>query len=391
MFRVLNFLFWLCLLPDHGGCDNGMEPVTGPWGTLIGVPVVLEPGDTLVSKSVHLEKWPEGLHWQFYADSKEKVAEVLAAAGIPQMTIQKLVSEKYLQVDKSSGRFGIRPPEELFLSLTPEQRSSLYTKLYTVNGQRPLERFFNIAPGGIDTVLRVPHVLPPAQIDRVRKLTWQLGQTNWLADINYILAKAGNDEERFRVIKTVRRQKAVFLHLKIGSHSISELSDYWKAEGRNKEILPILESVSQTQGVDTLDVVHLLPPFPRKMIYTYPSQQGEGVGRAQPDCFWTSVSFFAESPPDRYFDSVIHQIVVERYVRVSAATAKFGDLILIYEKDTGAALHACNYIAGDYVFTKNGINSTRPWVFDTIDSVVKTYLDKDLTVSFFRLKPEFRN
>ena len=69
---------------------------------------------------------------------------------------------------------------------------------------------------------------------------------------------------------------------------------------------------------------------------------------------------------------------------------KLGDLIMISSKKNGHLVHACNYIAGDFVFSKNGNSPKRPWIFTTLGNVVENYLEDDLTLSFYRLKPEYR-
>ena len=108
-----------------------------------------------------------------------------------------------------------------------------------------------------------------------------------------------------------------------------------------------------------------------------------------PDCFWTSFSFFSDEPTDRYFDFVGH-ILEERYERAERPL-QMGDLVLVFDSDTGRWIHACNYVAGDLVFTKNGRSFGRPWVIQPMREVVEGYLVSErLSVSFFRLRPQFR-
>lgn len=110
----------------------------------------------------------------------------------------------------------------------------------------------------------------------------------------------------------------------------------------------------------------------------------------RPDCFTSSVSFFADEPPSRYLDSIKH-VLEARYEKANPPW-QFGDLILMRDPDSGGKFeHACNYIAADIVFTKNGADLMRPWMLARLSDVMNTYLSNErLSASFFRLKPEFR-
>ncbi|MDF1816061.1 MAG: hypothetical protein P1V20_27925 [Verrucomicrobiales bacterium] len=384
IFHLVGLTFFSVL------CQADTEPSRGPWGELISFPVILEPDDYSVSLSSDLKNWREGTVWKFDAENEIEVANLLMTSGFSDALAHRLTSRGYMTKNATTGWFEIRPPEEVIVSLKPEQRASLYPHLYPKDSSNPFNGYFGLAPGGVKSLLQIPSSLPSTQIDLINRLSYKSGQTYRLADINYIFEKAQDYRERFQIIKFIRRQNALSLHLIINtSESLENAAKYWSSEGRNKEILPILESVARTPGVDKLDIAHLLPPFPRKVIFTYPSIHGEGIGQYTPDCFWTAASFFSDSPPDRFLDLTAHTLL-ERYMKVPATNLQFGDLIIFTDKDTGKRLHACNHIAGEYVFTKNGASLNRPWVFATLRSVINTYLERDMSLSFFRLKPGYR-
>ena len=389
MIKFILFILWIGVFHSCAVGQSKPQAFSGPWGTLRCIELILEPGDLFVSLSSDLKNWPEGTVWRFEAPNVTGVSKILESSGIPTDLVRQLTSEGFLTKSEATGWYEIRPPEEVVLSLRSEQRAALYAGLFPKNKSNPLFNPYPLPPGGIDSVLGSPAGVPSTQIDRIRRMTYKKGDTYLFSDIGLLLGRAENDRERFRIIKTISRQAALSLHLEITDvESLSSLANYWSAGGRNKEILPILESVARTSDIDSLDIVHLLPPFPRKVLNTYPSPYGEGIGDDMPDCFWTAFSFFSESPPDRYFDSIDH-VLIQRYER-ALPPGRLGDLVLLTDAETGRILHACNYIAGEFVFTKNGHSVGRPWIISPLKSVVNTYLERELNLAFYRLKPGYR-
>ena len=103
----------------------------------------------------------------------------------------------------------------------------------------------------------------------------------------------------------------------------------------------------------------------------------------------TALSFFSDEPPPRFLDSV-DLALDERYERATRPW-KLGDVLVLSDPNTGEIVHACNYIAADIVFTKNGITATRPWVLARLSEVMTEYLMSErLSGSFYRLKAEYR-
>ena len=69
---------------------------------------------------------------------------------------------------------------------------------------------------------------------------------------------------------------------------------------------------------------------------------------------------------------------------------QFGDLILIKDAETGDWIHACNYIADDLIFTKNGKSMGRAWIISKLSDVVNSYFNTNkIKVSFHRLKTSY--
>jgi hypothetical protein len=155
---------------------------------------------------------------------------------------------------------------------------------------------------------------------------------------------------------------------------VKAIADYWSSGSRRKDVLPLLESVAETSGNNRLDLTHLLPSQPRKLIYTYPSTDAALFGQT-PNCHWTSLNFFNYFPQNIYLDLKLAATgVLSNYTAVAEADT-FGDVLFFLDGE-GNAFHSCVYIADNLVYTKNGDNPVAPWILSTIESVKQIYLRK---------------
>ncbi len=363
-----------------------MQVKPGPWGQLSYTPLVLEPPEN--HEMLDSDTGQSPTVWLFKAPDSSAVAGILDDAGLSSDLVTQLTGPEHLSRNEVLGLYQIEPPEDVIINLTSDQRRLLYRELEPKSSANPFYQPYALQPKYLTLV---PSGVSRPQLDLIEKLSFKWGDTHRFSDINLVLRKAANDQERLRILKTIRRERSFSVKLKLSRDSnLSELANYWGSNGRNTEVFPILESVVRTSGVESLDIVHLLPPTPRKLLHTFPSLDGESIGEDFPDCFWTAHSFFSDSPPDRHLGYVGH-VFSERYFKVAPQSAQFGDLIVIQDKGTGSALHVCNHIAGSLVFSKNGLSIERPWVISTLNDVAKSYLKTEaISISFYRLKPQFR-
>jgi hypothetical protein len=140
---------------------------------------------------------------------------------------------------------------------------------------------------------------------------------------------------------------------------------------RRKEMEPILRSVQKTVGAQHLDLVHLLPALTRKLVFTYPDSEMTTQGLL-PDCHWTTLNFFSYSTQNFYLtQSAATSAVLENFDKVEEPY-RFGD-VLMFLNDNGEAIHSCNYIAADIVFTKNGRTPAMPWMFMELSDQKRIY------------------
>ena len=64
----------------------------------------------------------------------------------------------------------------------------------------------------------------------------------------------------------------------------------------------------------------------------------------------------------------------------------YGDLVTL-ANEAGDALHACIYVADDFVFTKNGINQLAPWILMKMEDMLLFFpTEKEPRIVIFRKK-----
>jgi hypothetical protein len=151
------------------------------------------------------------------------------------------------------------------------------------------------------------------------------------------------------------------------------LGAYWSKGGRRKDVLTLLRSVAEAPGADHIDIIHLLPALPRKLLYSYAPLQLAMNGR-MPDCHWSSLNFFNYEPREYYIDTrLAASHVIENFSPVDAPY-RFGDVLFFLDGETQNAFHSCVFIADDIVFTKNGDNSATPWILSHLGDITQVYL-----------------
>ena len=363
------------------------QPEAGIWGDLEARYLTLEPPDRLVDEIIGSFPWRDGPVWDFEGDLPA-VIEMMRELGLTPPDTEE-ASDDCFSVAEGVVKF--RPPTAFIEQLSAEQRPYLYRFVAPFEKWNPYHVPLALNPKGFRYMAAMePSGLSPELIDLVDRLSYRrAGRLYFFSDLGYGLRQAHNDVERQRLIKTLGRQFSIQLKLRISRDSdLDALSAYWGGRGRNKEVMPLLASVAETSGVEILDVVHLLPPTARKLLHSFPHAE-MGLGDSMPDCFSTAASFFFDEPPTRHLDSVRH-VIDERYQKADQPW-QFGDLIQMSDPDTGKVVHACNYVAADIVFTKNGQDRFRPWILARVGNVMNEYLTGErLVANFYRLKPEFQ-
>jgi len=352
-----------------------------PWGQIECVPILIAPPVELIPE--YLPHETREIVWHFPNTSHSQFTQLLVGFGLPDPLRMKLAS--LAQLDGATNGVRIRPPHDLVLAIDPESRSKLYVALaeYEQNfDQMKAFRFCGATPdewfAGTALSAETKKLVTP--------LIYRHGRYMFFADLRAIEALLSSPAERLALVKALSREATFLVKLKIDSTSdIEALIRYWGRRGQAKDIRPILESLAHVPGGETISIIHLLPPFARQRVYTYPVPPERDVAIKR-DCHWTAFNFFSTEPDDRFCDEEEVVRALDRdYYRVYG-DLKLGDLAMFF---TGPSrvIHSAVYVADDILYTKNGSLSTRPWMMMRLDDLKDYYPShKPVEVRYYRRK-----
>jgi len=163
------------------------------------------------------------------------------------------------------------------------------------------------------------------------------------------------------LVETLYGLPTYILRLRVNPDSdVDGLVRYWGKGGREKAIAPLLNSLARVPGGATINIAYLLPPFAQLRLYTFPYTSKDPTAARQ-DCFYTSLNFFNESPDTNFFNKTYTEQVLRSEYSLISRKPSLGDVVLVAQ-GSGEVIHACVYIADDFVFSKNGVAPEQPWV-----------------------------
>jgi hypothetical protein len=197
-----------------------------------------------------------------------------------------------------------------------------------------------------------------------------------------------SEKEARDVVQTLWRTRTLMLQLNVRTQSeFAEAVRYWSGEGRNPEVESIIVPAADSEGIERLDCVHLLPALPRRYLYSYPTDELTMTAQL-PDCNWTSLNFFGATPFIYHTDAqLLAQRLKEAYDAVETPY-RFGD-VLVLMGPGDVFLHSCVFLADDIVYSKNGESRLEPWLLTKLDDVKRAYAPKGpIVVRGFRMKKE---
>lgn len=360
------------------------EPVflgkPGPWGELEYTRINIEPPDQFLS----VEGDFDPTQWFFEDFSPDQLAGLFEECHLPPELAGELSDRTKWQVETNG--ISIYPGDELILHLTPEARARIYSALSHSERNEFQCWPYTFRSDGMEEWLGNAD-LSPRTVELVKRLAYRRGNSLCFSDIPQLFSQIPTAEEKQQVVKALSRNSTMLMKLRIRTNTdVGALARYWDTGGRAKDIIPLLNSLKAIPGGATIDIMHLLPPFARKRVNTYP-QPDANTNKLAPNCFWTVMNFFNDPPDDRYLDDEPWQEDLQKnYDAVSEPS--FGDLIFFLRPDN-VPIHAAVYIADDVVFTKNGRNECQPWILMKMDDLLARYpKDYPLRILFFRRLPE---
>lgn len=357
----------LAKVGDPASETSFVREASGPWGTLQSYFVYIAAPDQIV------QLFPppsEVTTWNFPGLRSDEVTAVLNRRGIPEESRAELLDKSRWNILEDN--IQITPSVPTLVAIPAEERAAIYEVL----ARWEINEFHHApwyVPGNDPAKWLEGSGLRRELIDAVTQTTYPRGRTTCFSDVSLLMAMTTSDAEATHVLKALSRCRTAILRLTLDeSESISRVAEYWGAGVANaKDFLPLLESVATNPEVRHLDIVHVLPPYPRKLLYTYP-HASLAIGGRFPDCHWTSLNFFNYRPEGRLFDTAGATMrVLEDYQKVSGP-AQFGDMFLVLDT-AGNAIHSCVYLADSFVFTKNGSTVISPWIIMRLEEVCERY------------------
>lgn len=339
----------------------------GPWGQIEYFTTQLEVPLEL------LKLWDVpslSLDWHFVGISSAEVEKLFRSLELPSAIRADLLAPSKWRTE--GGNVIVSPTSETIENLPVAARNAIYSVLARFSENRfQFEPVF--VPGGDVEQWLGPDTLRPEITAMIQKTLHQRGQTFVFSDKALVLRMAQSDEERHIIRKALSRTPALVCKVHVGPDvDASALADYWSAGRRFKDIEPFLESMVNTDGVDKIDMMQLLPASVRKLLYTFPNET-HGLGGYFPDCHWTSLNFFNYDPLQRLAEPpMATAYTIENFVEVPKAD-RLGDILFLMDKQTGNAYHSCVFIADDIVYTKNGRSRVSPWVLMKLGAVRELY------------------
>jgi hypothetical protein len=124
----------------------------------------------------------------------------------------------------------------------------------------------------------------------------------------------------------------------------------------------------------------LLPPFARERLYRY-RYPGDPPGA---NCHFSALNFFEATMDPRLTNMAVCAEILQRDYAPAEDAPRLGDVVLLLAPD-GEVVHTCNVVAGELVFSKNGIGEGQPWVITPLSRAIQTYAqERPVTVRHAR-------
>lgn len=366
----------------NGGVREVLTGPVGAWGQIESYQVPLSCPERYVS----LFQTPsQQVEWQLKASSVEELGKLLESAGLTKEEAESLLYGAHVMSDSEGAR--VFPDAEKVFGLSVKTRQILYTLLSRFPENRFHHRPIYINNENLSQWFQGAEI-PRSAIEDVAMLAYPTprGPGYFFSDLPVTLRRADSARTERNLLKALLRRPGLVARVRLDCGvPLDQIADYWTAGYKNKEVLPLLESIVRTADKPVIDVAHLLPAGSRQLLNRFPSPVHGASGR-YPDWFWTCYNFFLRAPVDVYADDPDLNAMLFTEFKPTMPPLQFGDLILLNSENR--IVHGCIHIADDLVFTKNGPDIFSPWVLMRISEVVSFHdLYGDVTLGAYRKIP----
>jgi hypothetical protein len=391
VFALLAVALTPMLVGADRGRDNAWKVFARTWTGANIAPVDVPPSGVIEAVEIPLAS-PDGVfpdrekrlrpaEWCFENIPENRLARFLAACDLRPVERTALLDRRSWRATEHGCT--ITPPEQLIWSLSPHAREQIYSVLSKSPTNFPQCFPFRWPLDGFDRKFK-DSGLPVEQINKIRRLTYTNGEYLCFTDLQAVRAALRRPEFE-DLVETLYGLPTYILRLRVNPDSdVEGLVRYWGKGGREKTIAPLLNSLTKVPGGTTINVSHLLPPFARLRLYTYPYTSSDPTAARQ-DCFFTALNFFNETPNTNFFKAAYAAQALRSDYSPIPRTPSFGDVVLL-ERANGEVIHACVYIADDFVFSKNGVDPEQPWVLMRMADMLALYypVDRSGHLAFMR-------
>ena len=350
---------------DSSDQNSDLTISTGPWGQLEANRVLIEPPSSLLN----LASLPAiDTYWYFDTTEVKIVRQLFESAALDSRQREALLNQSAWRLKSDGIEVPITKP--LVLSLVPEAREQIYSslarhrknnsQLITFGFRGDFEEWFDHSEVSESTLAIV------------RPLIYSRGNALQFSDLSLIINDIPTMRERLALVRALARTRTQMARIRIFPNSDHlSIAKYWSTGRDPSRIESLLNSVPRLEEGYALDIIHLLPNFARRLLYTYPLLDSPGQVSVR-DCHWTSLNFTKPEIDNSLADMTEVQRQYQQGYYHTTETPQFGDILLFVEPN-GTVLHSCVQIADTLVFTKNGTSLANPWILMQLPDVLALY------------------
>ncbi len=354
--------------PPLSTASSAADPIieVGPWGQLELTTVIIEPPDDLITLDA---RRVSAMPWVFPGYSVAQLTQLFTDTPLADEQRAALLDRKRWELRHD--RIVVTVPKSLILALSPDSRRRLYAALApfrenagqwapaSFRSDRPADWF---AHSGLSDHTKA----------LVQPLLYRRGNALLFSDLELILADVETQRQRLLLLRTLARSTTQFAKLRLTPETdLNEVAHYWATGQRSRDIEPLLRSFPRDGAGFSFDIIHLLPPIARRFVYTYDTPPPPGREPFR-DCHWTALNFNKTEPDDSFAEITKVRETYQRDYLPVTDEPHLGDIYLFVAPDE-TVLHASVHIAGDLVFTKNGVWPGAPWVLMRLSDLVDHY------------------
>lgn len=144
------------------------------------------------------------------------------------------------------------------------------------------------------------------------------------------------------------------------------IARYW-AWGRDPAAVSALLRARLPTGSGGVSVTDILPPRVASRVFTYASSEGD-----HHNCL-NAVLCNDESCPEVLEGPEAEARLTRLFTRVGSIDELRAGDVVVWRDEGGVIAHGAAWLAGRWLFTKNGVSFLRPWHLANFDAIQRSY------------------